>query len=419
MTLKIVSALIAFMLAVSPVLGQTPEQLAFPRGDGQPDADQPTPPPPPPSASPYNGPLTYTPSSTERWWIEANYLMGFVQPVHIPALVTTSPSGTAQSAAGVLGPNASVLFGDRDVDGDMRSGFRVGFGAWFNDDRTLGFNAGFFWLTGLDQSFSASSNGNPILARPFIDANTGAQTTLLVAYPGLTHGSIAISASSGSFYGAHFDFQESIIDDPGFRLKSLLGYRFIHFADGLDITQNTDPTGGSPAPQPGTHIYSQDSFSAQSTFNGVEIGLEAEIIRGPFAATILAKIAAGNMQRTVNIGGNTLITAPGAASVSTPGGLLALPTNMGSYDSNVFAVMPEIGLTLSYNVTPNLRVSAGYSILVLNHAVRAADQIDTTVNSNLLNSGGNTTGAIQRPNFALEQSNPWVQTINLGLEFRY
>jgi Putative beta barrel porin-7 (BBP7) len=84
--------------------------------------------------------------------------------------------------------------------------------------------------------------------------------------------------------------------------------------------------------------------------------------------------------------------------------------------------VPELGLSLSYNVTPNLRLSAGYSILVLNHAVRAADQVDTTVNSSLLNSslnGQNTAGAAHRPNFALEQSNPWVQTVNLGLEFRY
>ena len=153
----------------------------------------------------------------------------------------------------------------------------------------------------------------------------------------------------------------------------------------MQITQNTQPSGGSPAPPPGTNIFSQDNFGALSTFNGVEIGLQAEVIRGPFAVSLLAKVAAGCMQREININGHTLITAPGSALIRTAGGLYALSTNSGSFTDNVFAAVPEIGLNFSWNVTNYLRFNAGYSILVFNHAVRAGDQIDTTVNSSLLN----------------------------------
>ena len=60
--------------------------------------------------------------------------------------------------------------------------------------------------------------------------------------------------------------------------------------------------------------------------------------------------------------------------------------------------------------------------LTFSATLEDGNQIDTTVNSSLLNStltSQSNAGTTQRPAFALEQSNPWVQTINLGLEFRY
>ena len=186
MTLKIISALIACILAVSPVLGQTSEQPigVLESNAVQPDPGQVIEQGHPYAISPSPWPFgVYTPAWTDRWWVDAGFLMGFVQPGHLPPLATTSPPGTPQALAGVLGPNTNILFGDRDVDGDMRLRFSHRRGAWFNDDRTLGFEMGFFWLTGLDQSFAASSNGSTILARPFTDAATGVPASLLVAFP--------------------------------------------------------------------------------------------------------------------------------------------------------------------------------------------------------------------------------------------
>jgi Putative beta barrel porin-7 (BBP7) len=427
MTLKIASALIAVTLAVSPVLGQSTEQIPTdPSYEDQPPVDSNSTVAPSSNISPV--PM-YSPAWTERWWVDAGYMMSFVRPVHVPALVTTSPAGTPQNQAGVLGNNTQVLFGDRGVDDNFRSGFRIGGGYWFDNDRTLGFNVGFFWLSAIDQTYSASSNGSTILARPYIDSATGAPASLLVAFPlgsgpagSTAPGSINISASSGQFYGAHFDFQESILNDPNFRLKSLLGYRYIHYSDSLQISSVTEPTGGSPAPPPGTQLFVQDNFSAINNFNGGEVGFEMEWIRGPFAVSVLAKAAAGVMSREININGNTLITAPGNPTSSSPGGLLALPTNSGTYSSNVFTFVPEVGLNLSWDVTANLRLTAGYSLMVLFDTVRAAEQIDTTINSSLLNPNLTppaTPSAAGRPAFSLQQSNMWVQTVNVGLEIRY
>ena len=57
--------------------------------------------------------------------------------------MTTSPAGTAQLNAGVLGGPTTTLFGGDVVNDDIRSGFRVGAGYWFNAERTIGIEAGF------------------------------------------------------------------------------------------------------------------------------------------------------------------------------------------------------------------------------------------------------------------------------------
>ncbi|MEL6899065.1 MAG: BBP7 family outer membrane beta-barrel protein, partial [Planctomycetota bacterium] len=47
---------------------------------------------------------------SDRIWVSADYLLWDAAGVDVPALVTSSPNGTAQTAAGVLGqPNTSVL----------------------------------------------------------------------------------------------------------------------------------------------------------------------------------------------------------------------------------------------------------------------------------------------------------------------
>ena len=281
-------------------------------------------------------------------------------------------------------------------------------------------------MTPIDQTYTASSNGNTILARPYTDAGTGAPASLLVAFPagsgpspGLSAaGTINVSANSGQFYGAHFDFQESIFNDPNFRLKSLLGYRFLHFSDGLQISQTTEPSGGSPGPPPGTQISSQDSFSASNNFNGGEIGFQAEWIRGPFAVSLLAKTAVGCMSREIGINGSTLVTAPGSAPNSSSGGLLALSTNSGTFSSNVFTFVPEVGLNFSYDVTSNLRLSAVIRCWSFSTPCGPPTRsIPPSIRACSIPACRPSTA--QRPAFALQQSNMWVQTVNVGLEFRY
>src|SRR4051812_40598847 len=139
----------------------------------------------------------------DPFWATGDYMMGWVNGMHLPPLATTSPAGTPRVNAGVLGqPGTTVVIGDVNANKDMRSGGRVGVGYWFDDCRSLCVEAGYFLLDGQSSSYQAASNGTAILARPFFDAATNNPVSTLAAFPGLTSGSVAVQASSSNFQGA-------------------------------------------------------------------------------------------------------------------------------------------------------------------------------------------------------------------------
>ena len=74
------------------------------------------------------------------------------------------------------------------------SGGRFTAGYWFGDQHLFGVEVGAFFLGQQGKNFSATSMGNPILTRPFVDATTGAETTELVAGPGVLAGTVSVSA---------------------------------------------------------------------------------------------------------------------------------------------------------------------------------------------------------------------------------
>ena len=89
---------------------------------------------------------------------------------HLTPLVTTSPAGTAQPIAGVVGagPNTQVLFGDRNYDGEMRSGFRTNAVYWLDECQKCGLWGDFFFLGRAQSSFAggaSSDAGAPVIAR--------------------------------------------------------------------------------------------------------------------------------------------------------------------------------------------------------------------------------------------------------------
>ena len=112
---------------------------------------------------------------------------------------------------------------------------------------------------------------------------------------------------------------------------------------------------------------------------------------------------------------------PGQGSQTANGGVLALPSNSGSFGRTVFGVVPEAGFDLSVNVTQNVRVKLGYSFLYWNHVVRPGSQYDLTINPGQVNSSfffGQTTGPAA-PAHRFNEEVFWTNSFNLGLEVHF
>jgi hypothetical protein len=360
-------------------------------------------------------------SSADRVWISADYLLGFIRSTGVPPLVTTAPQGTAQLVAGTM-TNASttVLFGGASAGGDLRSGFQIGAGGWLDAERTFGIDVGISVLDRQNDSFSANSpKGNPILARPFLDTSTGTQTTQLVAFPGLAGGALAASAHTDYFYSANVDFKEVILDRNGWRIESILGYRFLRFDDGVAVDSNI-VSPGSGLVAAGTQVLTSDRFTAHNTFHGVDIGIGADYRNESLWVGLVAKLGVGNVNRSIGIAGTTDVIVPGAAPVLSNGGLLALSSNSGVHTSHDWEVAPEIAVNIGWDITENVRVRVGYSFLYLTDVARAADQISLHINSNLFPAPTPAAGATPNdPAFGLRKSDIWMQAINVGFEVRF
>jgi hypothetical protein len=354
-------------------------------------------------------------------WAEAEYLFWWVRGTSLPPLVTTSPAGTSQTQAGVLGtPGATVLFGGSLAGGAARSGGRYTLGAWLDCDQTLGIEASYFGLEAKTNRFVASSPGSPILARPFTNALTGAPDSELVSFPGIASGTVAATSTSSIFESVGVLGRLNLCCSCNYRLDLLAGYRFLHFQDQLSVDEAIVAGSGNPIVVPGTAINLGDRFNASNEFNGFDLGVAGEIRRGRWVLGGAAKVALGQNHETVDINGQTVVSVPGAPPpVSSPGGFLALVSNIGHFERDRISFVPEVDLKLSYQLRPGVRLSAGYTFLYWDQVVRAANQIDTVINPNLLPPPISPLVGPVRPAPRFDSTTLWVQGVSVGLELRF
>jgi hypothetical protein len=267
------------------------------------------------------------------------------------------------------------------------------------------------------QTYSNSSMGNPILARPFFDVSTGQQSAQLIAYPNFSNGSFNAS-STENFQGAEVLWRRALVHSCDGRFDVLVGYRFQRLTDGLEIADSV--TGGTASAAPaGTTVNAYDTFHTRNDFNGGELGFATQWHQNRWSLDTLLKLGIGQTRTQVLINGWTTdfqngsqINAPGFS-----GGLLALPSNMGIHNSQQFSMMPEIGFTLGYDLTPRLKATAGYTLLYWSNVARPGDQIDLNVDSGQIPPPTTTTAT--KPAFALHTSDFWAQGLNLGLDFQF
>jgi hypothetical protein len=284
-----------------------------------------------------------------KLYASAEYLLWFIRGSPLPPLVTQGTLG--DPIPGALGAaGTTVLFGDNNVNGDSRSGARFRLGYWFGDQHLLGIEGGGFFLGTQKQQFAASSIGSPILARPIINGLTGMEDTERVADPGGLAGTVLVNTQS-QLWGYDINLRTSLCCGCNWYVDLLAGYRALGLDESFGVIENlnvltTQTIRGMVVPA-GTTFRVLDRFSVTNRFYGGQVGFDSEWHLGRWAIGLNTKVAMGPTQQMATVFGNTSIND----GPHMPGGLLALPSNIGHYSRDVFSVVPEVGVTLGYQLT--------------------------------------------------------------------
>ena len=353
------------------------------------------------------------------WYVRQEALSWWVRGQRLPPLVTTGPSTAQPPFAGAF-PDATVLVPTERINGDGRVGGRLTIGC--SADCCSGFDGNFFVLE--NQSFltDVGSDAQQVIARPFFNEAFGGQSQALpVALPGLLSGTVAIR-SSNSVMGGEANWRHACIDMCCRRVDFIAGYRFLRFDEDLHIDQLSATVVTQPNLPANTILTFSDLFGTENEFHGGQLGVAINLKRSCcWSLDLMAKCALGGMRQRVSISGSRTITAPTLGTLEFPdGGVLALGTNIGDYERTKFSAVPQFDLTLTRQLNCCWKFTCGYTFLYASNVVRPGDQIDTGpggipfINSNEFPPRIGPAGT--RPRFAFNDSDVWMQGINLGLE---
>jgi hypothetical protein len=372
----------------------------------------------------------------QRWLIGAEFLLWWVKGDNTPQLVKAAGPGNQYPGVELGNPNGRVLYGAERKSDNVRPGGRL-FGAyWLNECWAI--DASGFYLGNSDNSNFTSSvvgtEGTSVsVGRPFQNTTPGAAQigdAQEVAGPFL-NGFVNITRQS-NLWGADTNIRRNVwcsdLCCGSLRVDGLVGGRILGIDENIDIVEyltvrvpQNDPVLGQQ--QVGDRFVVQDRFATQNRFYGGQVGLDGEYRRGPISLGFRGKIGLGVTEQLVQINGNTTFrNAPVLNVEGQPGGLLANgSTNAGSYSRKFFGVVPEVGLTLGYDVFDWWRVTAGYNFLYWNSVARPGEQISLKVNQNFAPGSRVPVTATEPrdPARTFNASDLYVHGLTFGMEFRY
>jgi hypothetical protein len=343
----------------------------------------------------------------------AEYLLWWFKNGRVPPLVTAGGDGKLGS------PGTRPVVDNLDFDSDVRQGGRFTLGYHLESMPSFGVEASYFFLADRQSDVRISSDGNPLLAQPFLNAVTGLPDATVVAKAGVAAGTVTVGART-SLWGAEANLADRLINHDRFHLAALGGFRFLLLEDEVTsleqflVSPNVPGFGGS-------RVVLQDEFRTLNRFYGGQVGLATCVPIGLLTVDIRSTIALGQMQQLADVNGVLNRLSPNGATTIFPGGLYALRSNSGRHQRDEFAFLPELGLNVSWQLTHYLKLYAGYSFLWVSTVARAGEQIDPVVNVSQfpLRSGLGPLRGPARPALNLDGNDFWAQGLNFGLELKY
>ena len=367
-----------------------------------------------------------------RRWVNFEYLLWFgdSQPNRFPLLTTGAPA-----SSGVPGATSTRRLGpESDYEYNVFSGFRIETGFYVDDALRRGIYLSGFLTEQKSNITSVRSDatGQPLLARPFINAATGGADVLLVSFPTFASGQ-ATAYTASQLYGAEggswTNLYRSCPEDGVFASLNLLAaFRYLQLYETLRVEQSTTLLDGGTAQFDGklygapATIGVVDEFEVYNRFYGGQVGVNAELRRNRWSVNATAKLALGVMNERLDVRGFSTLSGTGTNANSTvSGGLYANANNIGRIDEDRFCVIPEGTINIGYSLRSWLTASIGYNILYASRVARPGEQFNPVVNPGLIpTSASFGLGNVPpTPRPQIVQGDYLMQGIQFGLSARY
>jgi hypothetical protein len=372
-----------------------------------------------------------------RFYASTDYLLWWMRRGSLPEqpLVTTGPPNSLN--AGIVGQaGTQPLFGGANgLDWHSFSGVRATAGFNFSDDGNWGLEATGFFLPRQTLNFNFASappgTGTPVITRPFFDNLNNSEAAYDVSFTdpntgAQTSGNLNIQATT-IFWGYEVNLTHHIPTINGTNLELYFGYRSLalderlsFFEDFFSPNSSTLTFEGMRVPQ-GQHVTTTDFFGTSNRFYAPQLGAAFGWQWGRLGASLTGKIAAGVAHQNVVIAGDSTFQQN-----QVTGGILAQQSNIGNYSRDVFCVVPELDLGLTFDITNWLRARIGYNVIYWSSVVRPGKQIDRNIDITQVPTdqafgqvlpGG--TPPTNRPAFSFRDTDFWAQGLSFGLEIRY
>ena len=346
------------------------------------------------------------------------YLMWFSRGRSAPPLVTTSPAGTTAvpMPACCPTPRCCMATTRRSARTCAAACGSRSAGCWPTNapGSKAGSGASRTAPSGSSPMHRLPDPGPPVFQRPCC----GVEDALLVTYPGITaDGGVNVLSKNDMFVGRRLD---SAAPGPTTAARESTSWPAINSP--ASTTSSASPTCSGRSIRRAAFPSARSprfptSSRRRTSSTGLQVGMLFERRKGCWSVEALGKIGLGNMRQRVAVRGHTITTEPAPFPLGTEGGMLALPSNIGEYQRNQFAFIPELNVNLCYNLSPCWKLMVGYYVHLLQRR-GAGRQSDRSRGQLLADSRPHRSATIGRGS-AFNNSDFLIQGVNVGAEYRW
>lgn len=362
--------------------------------------------------------------SSERGWASFNSNVWFIRTMPSGLPLITAGTTLAGGVVPDIGTTTTFSVDNFNVNPLVGGSWDVGY--WFRRNSLWGLSWDGF-VTELDSDRYHIAPNNQVVARPFIDADSGLPNSLLIGFPGFLSGDIT-AAVTAQLWGSEWLLHRKLFADEFRRLSFQIGFRYLDIYEDLSVQSSSVVQPGNVINfynltfGPGARIDVRDRFETRNQYMLGQLGLQGNWRYRRWLLEWATRVGLGGVYQTLDVQGYSAVTpAPGAQTNTVIGGLLAVDSNIGRYHSSRFAVIPEGKIQVAYRFVGNLDLGLGYTFTYINSVIRPSEQIDPQVSTTRVPASANYAfpGGANRPRVVLNHSDMWIQGLNFFASLRY